>query len=93
MLAGVVSVVPGLTALATGLKEGDRYLQTRKIVKVRLDDKMDHGHLLACRAFPVASTNDFIELFFVLLLSVWLWHGRSPIWRLTAGSAAICQEE
>ncbi|CAM9730976.1 unnamed protein product [Scytosiphon promiscuus] len=34
VLAEVVSVAPGISALATGLKEGDRYLQTRRIVKI-----------------------------------------------------------
>lgn len=35
MLAGVVPMAPGLKTLAAGLKEGDRILQTRSIVKVR----------------------------------------------------------
>lgn len=35
LLAGVVPIAPGLTTLAAGLKEGDRFLQARSIVKVR----------------------------------------------------------
>lgn len=34
ILAGVVPIAPGLQPLAAGLKEGDRFLQTRSIVKV-----------------------------------------------------------
>lgn len=56
LLAGMVSVVPGISALATGLKEGDRYLQTRRIVKVRLYGRTE-SRTLACLAFVVASTH------------------------------------
>eukprot|EP00903_Cladosiphon_okamuranus_P011579 g10892.t1 len=34
VLAGIVSIVPGLTTLAAGLEEGDRCLQTRRIIKI-----------------------------------------------------------